>query len=103
MEDFFAGGLGRPYADVIASGVGFPTVKLEIEYDAPVRLGDTVDVSVAIEHVGRTSLRVRYEASVRAQTVFRARNVLVCVDMKTFRPVTIPDDLRARLESARTD
>jgi 4-hydroxybenzoyl-CoA thioesterase len=103
MEDFFSGALDRPYPDVIASGLGFPTVKLEIEYDAPVRFGDTVDVSVAIEHVGRTSLRVRYEASVRGQAVFHARNVLVCVDMKTFRPAAIPDDLRARLESARTD
>jgi YbgC/YbaW family acyl-CoA thioester hydrolase len=87
---------------VIASGIGFPTVKLEIEYDAPVRFGNTVDVDVAIEHVGRTSLRVRYHARVAGETVFRAQNVVVCVDMKTFRPVPIPDDLRARFESTRS-
>jgi 4-hydroxybenzoyl-CoA thioesterase len=101
MEDFFSGGLGRRYPDVIASGIGFPTVKLEIEYDAPVRFGNTVNVSVAIEHVGRTSLRVRYEGQVEGRTVFRARNVLVCVDMKAFTPVPIPAELRAGFEAAK--
>ena len=101
FEDFFTGQLQRPYPEVIASGVGFPTVKLEIEYDAPVRFGNTVDVSIAVEHVGRTSLRVSYEGRVSGRTVFRARNVVVCVDMKTFVPVPIPDDLRAGFEKAR--
>jgi len=54
-----------------------------------------------VEHIGRTSLRVRYEGSVEGRPVFRARNTMVIVDMKTFRPTPIPEWLRARFEAAR--
>jgi YbgC/YbaW family acyl-CoA thioester hydrolase len=101
FEDFFGGALQRPYPEVIAGGLGFPTVKLEMEFASPVRYGDPLQVSVAIEHVGRTSLQVRYGGRVLGREVFRASNVAVCVDMKTFQPVPIPDDLRAAFESAR--
>lgn len=102
FEDFFAGGLGCPYPDVIASGIGFPTVKLEMEYASPVRFGDDLEVAVGIEHVGRTSVRVRYEGRVSGRDVFRATNVVVCVDMKTFMPRRIPDELRAAFEAVRS-
>ena len=91
----------RPYAEVIAAGIGFPTVKLEMEFASPVRLGDPLEVAVAIERVGRTSLHVRYEGRVAGREAFRARNVAVCIDMKTFQPVPIPDGLRASFEAAR--
>ena len=102
FEDFFSGALGRPYPEVIAQGLGFPTVKLEMEYEAPVRYGDPLEVSVAIEHIGRTSLRVRYEGRVAGRAVFHATNVVVCIDMKTFVPVAIPEDLRAAFVASRT-
>jgi 4-hydroxybenzoyl-CoA thioesterase len=86
---------------VIAQNVGFPTVKLEMEYLSPVRFGDRVEMTVAIERIGRTSVHVRYEGRVEERPVFRARNVVVCVDMKTFRPQVIPGDLRASFESAK--
>jgi 4-hydroxybenzoyl-CoA thioesterase len=96
FEDFFVGHVGRPYADVIAEGLGFPTVKLEMEYESPVRLGERVDVTVAVERIGRTSADVRYEARVGDRVAFRARNVVVAIDMKTFEPRPIPDWLRER-------
>jgi acyl-CoA thioesterase FadM len=83
--------------------VGFPTVKLEMEYEAPVRFGDRVEMAVGIEDVGRTSVHVRYEGRVDGRRVFHARNVVVCVDMKTFVPRPIPDALRAAFETARVD
>jgi 4-hydroxybenzoyl-CoA thioesterase len=101
FEDFFTGALKRPYPEVIAQGVGFPTVKLEVEYLAPVRFGDRVEMGVAIEKIGRTSLHVRYEGRVGQDLRFHARNVVVCVDMKMFAPRPIPDDLRAAFETQR--
>jgi 4-hydroxybenzoyl-CoA thioesterase len=91
-----------PYPDLVTRrGLGFPTVRVEMEYDAPVRYGDRVEVGIAIERIGRSSAHVRYEGRVEGRVVFHARNVAVCVDMKTFRPVPIPDDLRAAFESAK--
>ncbi len=94
------GHVGRSYPEVFGGGLGSPTVKVEMEFLWPVRYGDHVGIGVVVEHVGRTSLRVRYEGSVDGRPVFRARNTMVIVDMRTFRPTPIPDWLRARFEAA---
>ena len=100
LEDFFTGHVGRSYPEIFGEGIGSPTVKVEMEFLSPVRYGDWVDIGVVVEHVGRTSLRLRYEGSVGGRPVFKARNTSVAVDMKTFRPVPVPDWLRLRLDAA---
>lgn len=100
LEDFFAGHVGRSYPEVFGAGLGSPTVKVEMEFLAPVRYGDRVAVAVVVEHVGRTSVRVRYEGSVEGRPVFQARNTMVIVDMDGFRPRPVPDWLRERFEAA---
>ena len=100
FEDFFRGHVGRSFPDVYAQGISFPAVKLEMEFVSPVRYGDSVDVDVAVERIGRSSVQVRYEGSVKGRPVFHARNTVVVVDMKTFRPVPLPDWLRERFEAA---
>jgi YbgC/YbaW family acyl-CoA thioester hydrolase len=101
FEDFFRGHVGRPYPEVFGEGLACPTVKLEMEFQSPVHYGDQVDIGVAVEHVGRTSVRMRYDGSVGGRPVFRARNTVVMVDMKTFRSIPVPGWLRERLEAAR--
>jgi YbgC/YbaW family acyl-CoA thioester hydrolase len=100
FEDFFAGFVGRPYPDVFREGLGFPTAKVEMDYLAPVHYGDRVSVGVAVEHLGRSSVRFRYEGSVEGRPVFLARNTAVVVDMRDFRPIPIPGQLRERLKDA---
>ena len=100
FEDFFRGHVGRSFPDVYAEGISFPAVKLEMEFVSPVRYGDSVDVDVAVERIGRSSVQVRYEGAVKGRPVFHARNTVVVVDMKTFRPVPLPDWLRERFEAA---
>ena len=100
FEDFFAGHVGRPYPEVFRDGIAFPTVKLEMEFLSPVHYGDHVDVDVTVERVGRTSLQVRYGASVAGWPVFKARTVAVVVDMRTFKPTPLPPSLREKFESA---
>jgi acyl-CoA thioesterase FadM len=101
FEDFFVGHVGRPLPEVMRGGLGFPAVKLEMEFLSPVRHGDSVVVAVIVDKVGRSSLRMRYEGSVKERPVFRALTTAVAVDMETFRPVRVPDWLRERFESAR--
>lgn len=100
FEDFFAGFIGRPYPDVFREGLGFPTAKVEMEYLSPVHYGERVSVAVAVEHLGRSSVRFRYEGSVDGRPVFLARNTAVVVDMRAFRPIPIPEQLRNRLKDA---
>ena len=101
FEDFFRGHVGRPYPELYREGLGFPTVKLEVEYLRPVQYGDHVDIAVVVEHVGRSSVRLRYEASVQGRPVFTGRNVVVTVNLKSFETLPVPDWLRERLEAAR--
>ena len=101
FEDFFSGYIGRPYPEVFREGLGAPTVKVEMEFHSPVHYGDHVDVDVIVEHVGSSSVRFRYEGSVRGREVFTARNTTVMVDTKTFKPQPIPSWLREHLETAR--
>ena len=100
FEDFFRGHVGRPYPEVFREGLGCPTVKLEMEFLSPVHYGDQVEVRVVVEQIGRTSIRIRYEGAVEGRPVFRARNTMVVVDMKTFSATPVPDWLRRRLEVA---
>ena len=100
FEDFFAGHMGRPYPEVFKEGIGFPTKKLEMEYLAPIHYGDRVNVTVGVEHIGRSSVRFRYEGSVLGLPVFKARNTAVVVDMRDFRPIAIPEHLRQKLVEA---
>ena len=52
---------------------------------------------MVVEKLGRSSVQIRYEGSVRGRPVFKARNTAVTVDMKTFKAMAIPDWLRAAL------
>lgn len=65
-----------------------------MEFLSPVHYGDHVDIAVTVERVGRTSVQIRYEASVAGWPVFQARTVAVVVDLRTFRPTPLPPSLR---------
>ena len=97
FEDFCTGHLGRPYPELYREGVGFPTVKLEMEFLSPVRYGDQVEVGVAVERLGRSSVHLRYEGSVDGRPVFRAHSVAGVVDLRSFASMPLPDWLRERL------
>ena len=100
FEDFFAGHVGRPYPEVFRDGLGFPTVKVEMEFLSPVHYGDRVDINVIVERLGRSSVQIRYEGAVAGWPVFRARNVAVVVDMKDFKATPLPEWMRKRFEAA---
>ncbi len=108
LEEFFAGRVGVPYASAIEEGLLLPTARLEIDFIAPVRFGDALAVTLLIEHVGRTSVRMRYEGHVKRcrdghwqdQPAFIARSVVVAVMGSQLQPTPIPDWLRLKLEGS---
>lgn len=100
MEQTFEEVLGVSYPDLLVRARrGFPAVRIETDFLETVPYGERLRIEVAVLKVGTTSVTWRFDAT-RASDgarAFRTTVVTVCVDMDTFRPVPVPDDLRPAL------
>ena len=75
---------GVAYADWAAHGVHLPVVELSVQYRAPVRFDDEIDVHVSLVEVGAASVRFEYRL-LRATdgTLCTAGSTrLACIDSK---------------------
>src|SRR3982751_6463267 len=88
----FGQGALRPSA-----GLGFVVTDTALHYRQPARLDDVLDVAVRPAHVGLASLTVGQQA-LRAGHLLAEGTIRVgCVDLGTFRPRRIPDDILATI------
>lgn len=103
FEEFFRERMGSgAYLDLISRRrIGFPAVRTECDYRAPLRFGDMVRVDMRIERLGGKSVRFRYratraEGSTGAAGEVVADGLVICAvtDLAQFRAVEVPDDLR---------
>jgi 4-hydroxybenzoyl-CoA thioesterase len=104
FEDFF-GDQGHPYQQVLdVHGVGFPTVHIETDFARTLRFGDVFEVQITVDAIGRSSATFHYVGRKQGdgEVAAEARMTVVCVDMKTWRPVAIPEPYRALFEKHRT-
>ncbi len=101
FEDFFEEFVGRPYPEVLdREGLGFPTVKVQTEFLEPIRYGDTLNVTITVPHIGRTSVDFLFTATREGDGVacIVSRQTVVAVDMATFRPTPLPPNYRRLFE-----
>jgi acyl-CoA thioester hydrolase len=76
-----------------------------VEYHAPARFDDLIEVFVRVSRIGRTSVTYEY-AAVRLPDdalMVTAQQTLVLIELGSRRPTAVPDELRApvrRLEGA---
>lgn len=94
VENFFLDIVGHGFGPMMAAGQGMPTVKLEMDFKKPSRLGDRIRWDLQVEHLGRTSVRFL----IRAEDRLEARSTVVWM-ARDFTPSNWPDDFRATLES----
>ena len=100
MEAMFAEVVGIPYARALTEEkVGYPTVRSDAEFLAPVPYGETLRLAMTCEGMGRASVRFLYEGHRRDGTLaFRVRNVQVAVDMDAWKSVPVPAHHREAFE-----
>lgn len=104
MSDAYVGfltsrGMHLPRS-IEASDYRVPLVHAEADYFAPMRFGDPIVVEVVAVDVGRTSFRVGYRvrhADGRVAAVGQTAHVTV--GLPAFKPIPLPEELRAALES----
>jgi acyl-CoA thioester hydrolase len=71
--------------------------RIEIDFRAPVGLGDEVAVEVRATRFGEKSFDLEYVLRVGGQVVAEAKSVLVGYDYGTGETIAIPDDWRERM------
>ncbi len=82
-----------------ASVPGVIMARAEIDFKKPVTYGDTLDVTITVAAIGRTSFTYDYEVlNMSGELVASARTVQVMYDYTAGRPTPIPDDIRAKLQ-----
>jgi len=79
------------------AGIAFVVSDTSLRYRRPARLDDVIDVSVAVVHLGQASLEIAQEAR-RADELLADGTIRIgCVELGTFRPCRVPNDIRLAL------
>jgi 4-hydroxybenzoyl-CoA thioesterase len=100
IEDWYAQELGQDYAEfVMGRHYGFPFVHIECDFKIPSRMGESIDLTLLVERVGRSSLGMNLICHLDGLERLRARLVTVMMSLKTRKPVAFPRALRDKIES----
>jgi acyl-CoA thioester hydrolase len=97
----FFGSLGHPYPELVAGGHDVMLARTEIDWADALRYGESVQVEVSVESVGRTSFVLRFDVVHDGTATCRGRTVYVFVANDGTGKCPLPDALRAGLERHR--
>ena len=81
-------------------GVAFVVHRVEIDYLAPARLNDALDVTVEPVERGASRLVAMQEVRRGPMALTKARVALACVDTARWKPARMPKPLQHALETA---
>jgi acyl-CoA thioester hydrolase len=71
--------------------------RVEIDFRAPVRLGQEVEIAVRVGRCGTKSFHLYYELTADGMIVAEAKSVQVAYDYGRREPVPLPDEWREKL------
>jgi acyl-CoA thioester hydrolase len=77
-----------------AFGVAFVVRSLKMEYLKPALLDDLVMVTALVKDIGRSRVTLLQTVTRDGELLTEGEVHLVCVNMQTFRPVSVPEVLR---------
>lgn len=84
-------------AEFVTRGVDTFAVKATVEYHAPAKFDDEIDVFVRVARLGRTSLRVCLEVHRGDAHLVSGELVYVTASPDERKPIPIPEPLRAAI------
>lgn len=102
FEELWRARIGpKAYSDIIDNQrIGFPAVRAECDFKAPLKFGDTAEIEVSIPRLGAKSITFRYR-------IFRSGDRALCaegqvitavVDLARFVAVAIPEHVADMLK-----
>ena len=101
FEDFFDTAAPVSYPALVKEKRrGFPTVRIESEFKAPLSYGDVAVVALTVRKIGRSSIVIGYDIRRKRDgaLTFHADITTVLVDLDTLKPVEIDAELRGIFE-----
>jgi acyl-CoA thioester hydrolase len=75
-------------------GVAFIVSEASLRYLKPARLDDLIEVSVDVARLGQASLQLAQQARRADELLAEGEIRIGCVEIGTFRPCRIPNDIR---------
>tara|TARA_B110000438_G_C15662982_1_gene584798 strand:- start:431 stop:844 length:414 start_codon:yes stop_codon:yes gene_type:complete len=105
FEQFWEENCSINYPKMIQElGIGFPVVKNECDFLAPLRYGDTVNCKLWISEIGTKSCTWKYAYTNQDNMeLWNATVVTVCANLNTLESIAIPQKLYDALESCSHD
>lgn len=99
MEQFFAPLDGGYAGLIVARQIGLPAVRVEVNYSAPARYGETLRIETSVARVGRRSATFRHRMIRAHDGVLSAevRHTVVTTDLTAMASCPMPEDVRALL------
>jgi 4-hydroxybenzoyl-CoA thioesterase len=99
VEDWFRDAVGLAFQEMhLERRIGFPIVKTGCEFFRPAHLGDTLRLELAIARLGRSSIEFVVRGLVDGEEKFSARHKVALVSLDSWRPLPIPEDMRAKMQ-----
>ena len=78
----------------------FVVSEIAVEFIRPARLDDAINISVAIENLGRVRLTFHQEIRRGEDILVKARVTVATVAAEGFKPIEIPMDLKKKMEAS---
>jgi 4-hydroxybenzoyl-CoA thioesterase len=100
IENFFREALDLPFARLMADGRGVPAVRIAVEFRAPSRLGETLDWTLEVARVGRSSATLGLVARGGGERRLEAEVTVVLASLEG-GALAWPEEVRSRLGAAQ--
>jgi acyl-CoA thioester hydrolase len=87
--------LGYSYAELEKKGVLLPVVHANLNYRFPARYDELIRVETEVSSIGKSSIEFSSQLyNENDALVLEGKIKLVCLNAETFKPISIPVDLR---------
>ena len=100
FEDWFDAGLGYSIGTInVGRKIGFPVVNLQVRFQKPSRLEETLDWSLAVAGISGKALTLRINAACNGKQRLSIEMTVVAVDLAADNIVSreIPADIRDQM------
>ncbi len=84
----------------IGSDYAFPRVHVDCNFMLAITHDDLIEIDVLLTRLGRSSIGFEFRTFKDGNLAAKGSVVIVCMDRKTQRAVSIPDELRGKLAAA---